>query len=171
MCVFLTLWLFVTAFAGVVDRIVVVVDEELVLESDIRLEAVITGLDVAPLPFWTRAHATPVERLEKAAMVRSLAAGVALYEPDPADVAARVRAIRARLGGPEAWAAFEQLWGLDDRSVARLVRRRMVVERYLARNLTEDPSRPDAWLTACDALLDELRPRFRIRQIPPRATP
>jgi hypothetical protein len=44
----------------------------------------------------------------------------------------------------------------------------MVVERYLSRNLTEDPARRDEWLAACDALLEELRPRFRIRHIPAR---
>jgi hypothetical protein len=168
MVLLLLLLRIVTAHAGVVDRIIIVVDEELVLASDERIEAVITGLDAAPLPFWTRGHATPLERLEKAAMVRSLAAGVAVYEPDPAEVAARLAALQTRVGGPEAWAAFQRLWGLDDRAALRLVRRRMVVERYLSRNLTEDPARRDEWLAACDALLEELRPRFRIRHIPAR---
>lgn len=155
-----------TASAGVVDRVVFVVEEELVLASEVRLEAVITGVDVAPLPFWTRAHATPTERLEKAALVRALTKGMVLYDPEPSEVQARLEAIQRRIGGPEAWRAFRQLWGLDDDAARRLVRRRMLVERYLSRNLTEDPGQPEDWLAACDALLDELRPRFRVREIP-----
>jgi hypothetical protein len=163
--------LLLPAEAGVVDRVVLVVDEELVLESEIRLEGVITGLDRPALPFWTLDHATPLGRLEKAAVVRALASGVALYEPEAAEIEARIAAIQNRLGGPQGWRAFQQLWGLNDRAATRLMRRRIIVERYLARNVTEDPTKSQAWLSACDALLDELRPRFRIRTLPARGTP
>jgi hypothetical protein len=156
------------ALAGVVDRVVMVVEDELVLESDIRLEAVLTSLDDAPLPFWRRDHDDPERRLEEAALIRALAAGVLLYQPQDSEVADRVARVRARLGSDEAWVAFRSLWGLDEAAVTGLVRRRMIVERYLLRNLPEDPENTERWLAACHALLDEVRPRYRIRRVPQR---
>lgn len=153
------------AAADVVDRVVVVVDEEIVLASEVRLEAVLTGLDEPELPFWTLDNGTSDERMEQAALVRALATGVDLYDPTQEEIDRRVAILRSRFGADEAWEAFQQLWGLDDRGLGRIVRRRLLVERYLARNLAEDPSNTSEWLTACRALLDEVRPRFRIRHI------
>ena len=149
----------------VVDRIVIVVDEELVLSSEVRLEAVLTGLDAPTLPFWTLENGTSLERMEQAAIVRALAAGVDLYDPPAEEIEERLARLRERFGGPESWNAFEQLWGLDERSLARILRRRLLVERYLSRNLAEDPSDREVWLSACRDLLDEVRPRFRIRHL------
>lgn len=153
---------------GVVDRVVVVVDEELVLASEIALEQELSTLDRPPVPFWSSDHGTAEDRLEKAAILRLLAAGVALYEPAPAEVEARIVQLREQAGSDAAWLDFQRRWGLDERSATTLVRRRMIVERYLVRNLTEDPSRTTEWLAAADALLKELRPRFRIRHVPER---
>jgi len=157
----LVLLLALPARAGVVDRVVVVVEEEIILASDVRIERMLTGLDPAVLPFWSLDHATSQERLVMAALVRSLAAGVLLYEPEPGAVAARVGAIRARLG--PSWQDWQRLTGLDDEAVVRLVRRRMVVEAYLSRNVLEDPADRERWLQACHELLDEVRGRFTVR--------
>lgn len=153
------------ARAGVVDRVVLVVDEDIVLESDLRIEAMLTGLDDSPSPFWTLQNGTAAQRLEDAAVVRALAEGVSLYEPTPFEVAARVDGLRGRLGQESAWQAFLTLSGLDDEAIVRLMRRRMIVERYLARNLPEDPLDTRVWLDACHALLDQVRARFRVRRI------
>jgi len=155
---------------GVVDRVVLVVDEELVLASEIDLERQLSAIDRPPVPFWSPEHATPAARLEKAAILRLLAAGVALYDPLPAEIDARITVLQEGAGGAEAWSSLQQRWGLDARATAALVKRRMVVERYLLRNLTEDPTRATEWVAAADALLSEVRPRFRIRQIAPRET-
>jgi hypothetical protein len=153
------------AYAGVVDRVVVIVDDELVLASDMELEAVLSGLDRSPSPFWTRAHGTPQERLTEAAIVRILAAGVSLFDPPADEVAARVTRLRERLGDNQSWNIFLALWGLDDAAVARLIRRRMVVERYLARNIAEDPNDVEKWLSACHELLAEVRQRLTVREV------
>lgn len=153
------------ARAGVVDRVVLVVDEDIVLESDLRIEATLTGLDDSPSPFWSLQNGTASQRLEDAAVVRALAEGVRLYEPTPYEVAARVEKLRGRLGQESAWQAFLTLSGLDQDAIVQLMRRRMVVERYLARNLPEDPLDTEAWLDACHALLDQVRARFRVRRI------
>ena len=151
------------ARAGVVDRVVVVVDEEIILASDVRIERMLTGLDQAPLPFWSLGHATGEERLIMAALVRALAAGVTLYDPAPGAVAARVGAIRARLG--PSWSDWQKLTGLDDEAVVQLVRRRMIVEAYLQRNVLEDPSDEARWLASCHELLDQVRGRFSVRMV------
>jgi hypothetical protein len=152
--------------AGVVDRVAIVVDDELVLESDLRFEAVLANLDRSPLPFWAPTHGTPAERLEEAALVRALAGSVDLYQPSPREVAARLTALRERLGGAEGFRAFQQLWGRDETALAQTLAQRLVVERYLARNLPEDPSDAAGWLAATHALLAQVRPRFRVRRIP-----
>ena len=157
------------ASPAVVDRVVTVVDEEIVLDSDLRLELELAALDEPPLPFWRPSNGTVGQRLEDAAILRLLAAGVALYDPSPSEVQARIDLLRARAGGEAAWAELQRRWGLDDRAMRALVRRRMVVERYLVRNLTEDPARTEEWLAAANSLLEELRPRYRIRHVPPRA--
>lgn len=155
------------AHAGVVDRVVVVVEDEIVLASDVRIERMLTGLDPAPLPFWRLDHTTSEERLIMAALVRALAAGVTLYEPEDAAVRARMQALRARLG--PAWADWLALTGLDEEAVYSLLRQRMEVEIYLARNLPEDPADTTRWQQACQELIDQVRGRFTVRTIAPRA--
>lgn len=157
------------ARATVVDRVVMVVDDEIILASDVRIEGILTGLDAPPLPFWTLGHGTGDERLREAALVRALAAGVRLYEPDPAEVEGRVQGVRTRLGS--SWEPLQRLTGLDDDAVRRRFVRRMVVERYLARNLAEDPSNRDKWLAACHDLLDQVKGRYSVRVVAPRGTP
>lgn len=154
------------ASAAVVDRVVVVVEDEIILASDVRVEGMLTGLDASPLPFYRLDHATSEERLIMAALVRALAGQVALYDPAPEAVRARVEALRRRLG--PSWKDWLSLTGLDDEHVERLIRRRMRVESYLTRNLPLDPSDTEAWLAACHELLDGVRGRFLVRRVPRR---
>ena len=47
----------------------------------------------------------------------------------------------------------------------QLVRRRMIVEAYLQRNVLEDPSDEARWLASCHELLDQVRGRFSVRMV------
>ena len=155
-----------TAQAEVVDRVVAVVGGQLVVASDIALEEVLVTIDASPSPFWDR---MPVEeRLIDAAVIRHLAGELPLYQPHSEEVRARLEGARAHFAGRAAWMDFLASWGLDEGGLRQLLRRRMVVERYLARSIPVDTGDRDAWQESCDVLLSSVRPRTEIRRIPAR---
>lgn len=157
--------------AETVDRVLWVVESQLVLASDVHLDRVLTSLDASPSAFWDLPRERADQRAVQAAMIRGLAGDVALYEPSEEEVRARVEAIRMRFRDRTAWQSFLAGWGLDEDSLATALRRRMVVERYLARNINADPSDTEAWAAAVHELLGEVRDRLRIREVAPRGLP
>jgi len=130
---------------------------------------VLAGLDDSPSPFWDRTRSDPAERLVDAAVVRHLAADVSVYHPEEEVVRTRLEHIRSQFPDREAWQGFLRTWGLDEDALRTILRRRLVVERYLARNLQADPADRQVWLEACDRYLSEVRPRLRIRAVPARS--
>ena len=165
----LLLLLAAPARAEVVDRVMWVVGDELVLASDLELDAVLTVLD--PTPFWTLPRQRPEERSVEAAMLRRLAGDLPLYTPREEEVRARVERVRDQFRDRAAWEDFLGGWGLDERALATALRRRIVVERYLARNLAAPPEDTERWQAACRELLDDVRDRLRIRYVEPRGLP
>jgi len=155
------------ANANVVDRIVIVVQDELVMESDIRLETVLAGLDPSPSPFWHRERSTPTQRLMDAAVFRELAGQISLYQPAAENIEERLDTIRHRFGTRQSWQAFLNFWGLDEPGFFRILRRRMIVELYLKRNLQTEAQNIEEWSHDCESLLKQVRPRYRIRVVPP----
>lgn len=162
----LSLALAPTARAEVVDRVLYVVEDQVVLLSDVQLDKVIGPLDPSPSPFWTRPDVSGEQRVVDAAILRELAGDVGLYQPSDESVRERVEAIRMRFADAATWTAFLEVWGFDEEALGAQVRRRMVVERYLARTLRADPTDTRAFQAACDTLLAEARPRVRIRYVP-----
>ena len=165
-CLLLLTFLCADATAGVVDRIVVVVDRDLVMQSDIRFEEVMSGLDPTTTPFWNRERSTPQQRLVDAALLQKLAGTVSLYEPDPDHIAKRLERIRKRFGTLDAWSSFLEFWGFSEMNFLRLLRRRMVVELYLSRNLQTEETTLEKWQPPFEELMKEVRERFRIRYVP-----
>lgn len=163
------------AHAEVVDRLVAVVGAELVLASDIALDAELADVDPSTLPFWRRGQ--PDARQIAAAVIRTAAGDIGLYRPSEEAVRERVLAVRdafvqrhvAREGRAEDWDAFLARWGLDEETFAPILRRRLIVEAYLARNLKSSVDDP-AWGAECDALVAQLTTRVRVR-IAPGAAP
>ncbi len=159
-----------SARAEVVDRVLYVVEDQVVLQSDVDLEGAVAPHDPSPSLFWRRPGVEAEQRTVDAAILRELAGDVALYQPPDAEVRERVEAMRLAFADRAAWSAFLEEWGLDEEGLRALVRRRMIVERYLARTLRADPADRAAWWVACNALLTEVRPRMRIRYVPPAAS-
>jgi hypothetical protein len=153
--------------AEVIDRVEASVEEQLVTTSDVGLEAQLGLIDASPSPFWDPDHLPPLDRLVDAALVRELAGDVQIYQPSDADVAARLAALRDRLPDPQAWTDFTRRWGLDEEQLGAILRRRMVVERYLARGIQVRPDDRPAWWKECDELVARQRASLRIRIIPP----
>ncbi len=162
-------WLLLTsARAEVVDRVMVDVAGQLVLASEVELEAELVSLDVTPVPFWSSGWRTPLQRMVDAAVVRRVAADVALYQPTPESVSGRIEAVRAAFRTTEAWNEWLSARGLDEARLEVVLKRRIVVERFLLRNLQASPLDEEAWLLESQELLDRLRSQVRIREIPRR---
>ena len=160
------------AVAAPLDRVVVVVESELVMESQVRLEAALAPLDQSPSPFWDARRSTPLGRLVEAAVFRLAATDVALYQPETDDVVVRRELIRQAFRNRASWNAFLTLHGLDEASLDVVIRRRMIVERYLRRNLQLPPDKEDdlkTWTLAMQRLEQVLEQRMRVRLVPEQA--
>lgn len=156
------------ARAEVVDRVVAVVGEHLVLDSEVHLEATLSRLDVHALPFWEATHDDPLQRLIDAAVIRNAAGELALYAPQEEAVRDRLELLRARFPDRASWEAFLGSWGLDEDALLSVLRRRMMVERFLLRSVQVPVDDRRAWLVAADAVVDQLQTRYRIRLVPQR---
>lgn len=155
------------AQAEVIDRVVAVVEEQLITASDVALEGDILRYDASPVPFWSRRHGDALHRLIDAAVIRELTGDVALYRPTDEQVGARVEAMRDRFDDRARWQAFLSSRGLDEDGLRVLIERRMIVESYLTRNIAIPVSQDDAFVAAVEALLDPVEKRLRIREVPP----
>ncbi|MEZ4236510.1 MAG: hypothetical protein R3F59_10195 [Myxococcota bacterium] len=164
------------ARAEVVDRLVAVVGAEPLLASQVAVDRALAPIDPAPVPFWTLAPApgaagvdADTQRAIDAVVLRQTAADVALYQPTREQVVARIEALRATFGdddrAQDRWEGFLAARGLDEARLDSVMRRRMVTERFLLRNLVAAPTDP-AWPDACREAVAALRERMRIRIVP-----
>lgn len=160
----LLLFFICTAPAAPADRVVAVVEEELVLASEIDLSAAMASHDPQALSFWTAADRTERERLIDAAVLRSAAGDVSLYTPSDVDVTERVASIHGTFDSTTSADAFFAQWGMSDTALDQWAQRRLVVERFLLRNTRVPPTDP-AWPAQVDVLLAELRDSSRLRTI------
>jgi len=154
------------AQAFVVDRVAVVIEDQLVMESEVAIEEALAQLDDSPSPFWSAGRTDAMDRLVDAAVLRHSAGSVALYQPRREEVSLRLEAVRSKFEDRSAWLSFLSAYGLDEERLAVVLRRRMVVERYLARNLTVQVEDRAVWQGAVADLLAQLRPRTAIRAVP-----
>lgn len=158
------MWLlFAMAFAARIDRIIAVVDDTVVLETDVRYAQFLADLDRSPVPFWTTG--APVQRQIEAAIIANAAGDVALYRPSEGAVRQRADALRAQFADRTAWRAFLERSGLDEASLAETLTLRMRVEAYLLRNLAPPPSNVVLFEFATRELLVDLTPRSRVRRV------
>jgi hypothetical protein len=124
--------------AETVDRILHVVDQRVVTASDVAFEAEIDPLDRSAVPA-LEDPAYPYEaRLVDFAILRQQAGDVKVFAPSTAEVQARWLAFRDAWPTPEAYGAFRARWGLTDDDLLGFFYSRLVVERFVQRNLVGD---------------------------------
>ncbi|MEC7240878.1 MAG: hypothetical protein VXW32_06535 [Myxococcota bacterium] len=116
-----------------IDRIVAVVNDTIVTEAELRIEAQLLEFDpIEPPPL--RAPQPDILRLlEDRRVLEQLAASRPLYVPSESEVVARRQQLIANLG--ERSTMFMETWGFTEESLDRFLERRMTAERYLTRNL------------------------------------
>jgi hypothetical protein len=111
-----------------------VVGDRLILESEVELEEQVRAKFPAlspPVPPGT----STLQVLADAAIVRGLAGNTELYRPTTDQVRARQEAIRLSFGDPNDWSQFISAFGLNDERFASFVTGRLIVERYIQRNV------------------------------------
>jgi len=153
----------VVAQADSVDRVVAVVAGELVLQSDVAMDALLDPVDKSPSPYWANTPADRATRLADAALLRHRAGDLAIYQPSRDDVAKRLAAIEA--AHPDLNDQVKRL-GYDRSMLENALKRRMIVERFLERDLVVQRTGPDAWQDALTALLARERAAGLIRWVP-----
>ena len=132
------------------DRILAVVEGQVILLSDVRLfldTGLVEGSAAAdPVP---RALGRLIERR----LILEEAARYVLEDPDPGEVDAGVRRIERQVGGPHALDAVLAAAGHSPRDLEQIVQDDLRIERYLTRRFP--PPAPQAliddWLAGLQA--------------------
>lgn len=149
--------------ALLIDRAVAVVGARVLTASELRLSLALARHDPAPLSFLAPGDRGAEDWWIEQVILRELAGDVSVYQPDPVVVRERTERLLDHLG-PEELAELERTLGVDREAIASWVHARMVVERFVVRNLGSLPE-PEA-----DAVyqqwLEEQRGRVAVRRIP-----
>ena len=151
-----------------VDRIVAVVGDRLVLASDVAVENEIATRNVYTLAALAERRKDAGRWLVDMAIVRALAGDVRVYEPTRQDVADALQRFTATFADATSYRQLLDRYGLSQERLQSLLTTRLVVERYIQRNvglgLTDEElaSRYDEWIA-------ERRQQVAIRDIAERS--
>lgn len=147
------------ARAEVVDHLLSVVGESLVTQSDLEFEQSFAPRDRSPVPAFEDPGANLLLRLEDYRRLRALAADLVVFRPDAAQVDARLRAFQDAFADEADYQLFLTRWGLDERGLREQIYARLVVERYVERNLglPEPGEDPTAWIARYEAWMEPRR--------------
>ena len=118
-----------------VDRVLAVVGDRIVTVSDVEIEDALVGHLDCPEPALCNAAVSTLDRLIDIAIIRGLAGDAATYRPPPGDLDRRLITVRASWSDPEGYGRFLTRFGFGEDDFAGLVFSRMVVERYVQRNV------------------------------------
>jgi hypothetical protein len=120
----------------VIDKIVVVVAERVITDSDLRLSIRMDERDPDSILLLAQAIPDPLQRLIDRHILLQMAGKVGVYQPTPAEVTARLAKVRSGWDGHSEYQSFLRMHGLDEARLRRLLTERMVVDRYIRRNLS-----------------------------------
>lgn len=165
------MWLLLAAqsFAGPIDRVLYVVGDRIVTQSDVAFELFIDQHDHSPVPALEDSTLSLPERLRDVAVVRQLAGEASVFRPSNAEVRARADAFVATWPRADDGLVALAGWGLDEQTFMGFVYSRMVVERCIARSVAlpqhpDDPVEVAAWLVKYRVWIEQLRQRTDVRQ-------
>ena len=116
-----------------IDRIVAVVDDAIVTEAELRIEAQLLDVDAIEPPPLRAPQPDVLRLLEDRRVLERLAASRPLYLPSESEVIERREQLLTNLG--DRAPLFLESWGFTEESLDRFLERRMTAERYLTRNL------------------------------------
>ena len=154
--------------AEIVDAVVHVVGERIITRSDVTFEADFDPVDRSPIAALDDPGYPRVRRLIDFAILREGAGDMEIYKPSPEEVLARWERFRDGWERPEDYSSFLARWGMDDRGLQGFLYSRLVVERYVARNVLQRSGASlekltfedyDQWMTPLRERADVRTPR------------
>jgi hypothetical protein len=156
------------AEVGPVDRAMAVVGDRVVTASEVAIAATLDARDPGALELAARGARQPAEWWVEQVLLRELAGDIGVYQPDPAQVRDRTERLLAAFD-PAELAELEARLGLDRDALQAWVHGRLVVERYVHRNiaLAAEAALEDAVATRVryQAWVAELRDSVEMRRI------
>jgi hypothetical protein len=154
-----------------IDRVVAMVDSAVVTESDLRVHTALSKADPSPLSILSPNLKGPLADVIDATVIRLLAGRISTYQPNPAQLRARVEAYRSQWADINAWDSHLAVLGLDERRLQRAIHRRMVIERVIQRSLNRPKTGEEqAWKASFDAWIARERNRVHLRMVLPSET-
>ncbi|MCB9745251.1 MAG: hypothetical protein H6741_12295 [Alphaproteobacteria bacterium] len=157
------------AQAEVIDRVVSVVDDRVVTASDLGFEQEFAVHDRSPLPFYELGQ-DALTRVEDYRILRAQAADVEAFQPRAEEVELRLEAFRTSWARQKDYEAFLLRWGMDEERLREQLYARMVVERFVTRNLgltAEDLAQPERAIARYEAWMAPRRAAVAVRRVPP----
>jgi hypothetical protein len=151
-----------------VDRIVAVVGDRLALASDVAIENEIAARNVYTVAALAERRKDAARWLVDMAIVRALAGDVRVYEPTRQEVAEALERFVSTFDDAASYRQLLDRFGLSQERLQSLLTTRLVVERYIQRNvglgLTDEElaARYDEWIA-------ERRQQVAIREIAERS--
>lgn len=163
------MWSLSLALAEPLDRVLLVVGERIVTQSDVAFETFFDAHDRSPVPAFEDATTPLPDRLRDMAVIRQLAGDVSVFRPSSADVRTRAEAFLAHWPRADDGLAEVRAWGLDEQAFMGHVYSRMVVEKYVLRSLALPPDGQDdaalaAWRARYVPWIAELRGRADVHE-------
>ena len=153
------------ANATTIDGVRSVVNNENIISSEITIESEIHKTDSPKEMVWFHNENGPHARLIMAAMLRTKAETLEFYVPSEEVVFARAERLRDYLGDSR-YRQFLISNGLTSpENLLAILRKRIIVERFVARNISAPTTNPEQWHHELEMLLIELRTKVRVRNI------
>ena len=121
---------------ALIDRVEVVIGDRIVTSSDVRLEAELARRLPSPVEALRRQETRdPRAAVIERTIIRGLAAQASIYQPTAAEVVARLLALKRTFPDTDAYEAFLDRHGLTEEALSSRLYGRLVVERYVHRNI------------------------------------
>ena len=150
-----------------VDRAVALVDNAVVTASDLRLHASLGAGDKSFVPILNTNPDRILEDAILAAIIQSIAGRVSVYQPNPAQVRARLNDYRSRWTSDEEWKTHLLAHGLTPKSIFRAFQRRLVIERVVSRAIgVPQPDGQEQWNAKFEEWINRERQGVRVRMVP-----
>ena len=153
----------------IIDRIMVVVDQRVITASDLELSMALDAREDVQVVGLSGPTDDAMARLINRRVLFAQAGSVGVYQPTEAETRSRMARLKSQWPALSEAQQFMQRHGLDDAQLMRTLSERMVVERYIRRNL---PGKNDQGPTAAEfqAWMTQQRRGVRIRRANPMQT-
>ena len=147
------------------DRAVALVDNEIVTSSDLKLHLSLGAHDDSFVPILRANPETLLDDAIAATLIRSIGGRISVYQPNPAQVRARLATYRDKWPSVDVWETHLLTLGLNPQRLYRAIERRLVIERVVSRVVGQPEDDIDLWTSRFNTWLQQERARVRVRKV------